>query len=167
MEDCNSLIRIKDWVSLRVPDSIFARGVAGVHDCNSAADISLCFSLLLLLLGFFFTLFYLQFIDKLVKLVETIVLLIDDHLILQHIFVVSDPYHCHHQLLSGQRSEFVCVQSLVSFTSECKPALLVRGLLQQVRVILAKLTRVFLLRYESKNTSAFVLFRSRCIIRIF
>ena len=109
MEYCNPLVCIEDRVSLLVPDRVLSRGVARMQDSDTAAHACWRFSLRLFLLDFFLTLLDLQLIDKLIKLVKAIVLLVNDHLILQHILVVSDPYHSHHQLLSGQRGEFARV----------------------------------------------------------
>ena len=101
VEDCDTLLLIKHGVGLLVPHCVFARGVARVQDSDSAFQLWF-FGLLLVLAA---PLFNLQGIQILIHLEETVVLLVDQHLILQHVFIVCHPHHGHGQLLRAQTGE--------------------------------------------------------------
>ena len=56
---------------------------------------------------------------------EAVVLLVDNHVVLEHVFIVGDPHHRHRQLLTRQRRELARVECAGFFVAERQPTLLV------------------------------------------
>ena len=50
--------------------------------------------------GFFFAFLKFEFIDILVHLEEAVIVLVDYHMILKHVFVIGDTHHSHCELLT-------------------------------------------------------------------
>ena len=90
VEDSDTLLLVKYRVSLLVTHRVLARGVTRVKDCDSAPmrGVLRHLNLFLALLNF-------KFVNELIHLEEAIVLLVNDHVILQHVLVVCDSYHGH------------------------------------------------------------------------
>lgn len=120
MEDSDARFLIEDRVGLLLSHRVLARSVARVQH----RDAALC-----ALLRLFLALFNFKVVDELVKFVEAVVLLVNNHLILEHVLVVSDPVHGHGQLFARQRRELARVQSFRPLVAEGETTLLIWSLL--------------------------------------
>ena len=96
MENCDSFLLIKHRMCLFVAHGILTRGVAGVKDCNSALMHGVLRRLTLFLVFLNF-----DFINELIHFIEAVILLIDNHVILQHVLIICYSYHGHSKLLTG------------------------------------------------------------------
>ena len=93
MEDSYSLLLIKYWVGLSVTHGILTRSVPGMKNGDAASRGRFC-------LTFFLHLFLLQSIDMLIHLKEAVFLLVDNHVVLEHILIVRLTDHRHRQLFT-------------------------------------------------------------------
>lgn len=103
---------------------------------SDATSCIRCFDLLWLFFLFFRLLCILggllnfKLANVLIHLIKAIVLLINDHLVLKHVFIVGDPNHGHSELLTGQRCELGRVECHVCLITVRKTTLLIRSLLE-------------------------------------
>ena len=95
-----------------------------MQDGQSAANISnfgsSCIGsrIFRLLLDLFLTLLHFPLLDELVHLVEAVILLIDNHVIVKHVLVVSLAGHGHSELLAGQGRELARINCLLRLVAE-------------------------------------------------
>jgi len=121
MEDGNAFLLVKNGVGLPIANSVLARGVPRVQHRDSASG---------LILRLLFDFFHLELVYVLVHLLEAVVFLVNDHVVLKHVLVVSHAHHRHRQLLTSQGCELAGLKRLGCFTAVRKAALLVGRLLK-------------------------------------
>ena len=141
MEDSYSFLLIEYWVGLCVTHGVLTRGVPGMKDGDAASRRRFC-------LTFFLHLLRLKSIDVLIHLVEAVILLVDDHVVLEHILIVCLADHRHRQLLTRQGGELARIERAGFLVAEGQSTLLIGCFLEQMSVGLAELPRVLLLRDE-------------------
>ena len=78
-----------------------------------------------LCLTFFLHLFLLKSIDVLIHLIEAVFLLVDDHVVLEHILIVCLADHRHSQLLTRQGGELARIKRTSLFIAEGQSTLLI------------------------------------------
>ena len=78
-----------------------------------------------LCLTFFLHLFLLKSIDVLIHLIEAVFLLVDDHVVLEHILIVCLADHRHSQLLTRQGRELARIKRASLFIAEGQSTLLI------------------------------------------
>ena len=104
-------------------------------------DTDLAWSLFLLLLD----LFFIDFVTVLTHLVETVILWLYKHVVLQHVLLVRHSDHGHGLLLTCQTCELLGDKLLFFLTSERESTLLVGRPLQDVGILLAEFPCILLL----------------------
>jgi len=120
------MLLVENGVRLLFSNGVLAGRVARVDHGDATEGTAL--GLLLLLLRFLYS----ERLEVLVHLEEAVVLLVDNHVVLQHVLVVGHAHHSHGQLFTRERSELAPEQLLGSLVAERDAALLVRRLLQQM-----------------------------------